>query len=250
HVQLRGGAHAEAIAAADRAREVALALGLQEPARALGFHGEARAYVGDVGGIAELERAVRMLVEEGAGWESGGGLNNLAIARYPLQGPAPSLAAFEEAVQFCEQRGLVELATGIESNCPLLLVELGRTEQAFERATKSAAALEASGSTQFLLEVCCAGLVIQLARGESVDFGEVDSLVESARPIGSADVKLLTLATAASAYLRSVPPLARTLLDEADRTSGTHETPYYARQLPAMVRTALAADDLALAERL
>src|SRR5207248_922299 len=41
-----------------------------------------------------------------------------------------------------------------------------------------------------------------------------------------------------------------TLLDEADRTSGTHETPYYARQLPAMVRTALAADDLALAERL
>jgi hypothetical protein len=43
---------------------------------------------------------------------------------------------------------------------------------------------------------------------------------------------------------------ARALLAEIEQTAGVRETPYYARQLPAMLRTALAAGDPALAKRL
>jgi hypothetical protein len=61
------GAYAEAMAAADRAATLAEALGLPEPARALGYRGYARAYLGDADGLAEMERAVALLVERGAG---------------------------------------------------------------------------------------------------------------------------------------------------------------------------------------
>src|SRR5919204_6482861 len=81
-------------------------LGLPEPARALGYRGAARAFLGDAGGLVEMERALALLLERGAGQEAAVLQNNLAITRYPLQGAARSLAAFEDAIIFCEQRGL------------------------------------------------------------------------------------------------------------------------------------------------
>ena len=45
--------------------------------------------------------------------------NNLSIARYPLQGPARSLADLEQGIAFCEQRGLAEVAaTGSRPTAP------------------------------------------------------------------------------------------------------------------------------------
>ena len=46
------------------------------------------------------------------------------------------------------------------------------------------------------------------------------------------------------------PERASALLAELEQATGARETPYYARQLAAMVRTALAAGDAALAKRL
>jgi class 3 adenylate cyclase len=127
------GAYPEALVAADGARALAERLGLPEPARALGYRGYARVYLGDAIGIAEMERALALLIQQGAGRDAGILQNNLPIARYPLQGPARSLADFEEGIAFCEQRGLAEVAGNLHGNCPLLLAELGRSEQALER---------------------------------------------------------------------------------------------------------------------
>jgi class 3 adenylate cyclase len=251
HVQVRAGAYAKAIAAADRARAVAAELGLPEPARALGIRGEARAHLGDGDAIAEMELALALLIEQGAGWFSAVLQNNLVFARYPLQGPARSLAALEEAILFCRQRGLVEGATGDESNCPLFLAELGRTEEALERAATSAAALEAIGLTHFLVEPRSVSLALHLARGEHAGLVEADWLVETARAVGAADIILLALATAAAvAHAHDAPERACALLAELDQAAGTHETPWYAGQLARMVRTALGAGDPALARRL
>jgi hypothetical protein len=250
HVQVRAGAHAEAIAAADRACAVAEELGLPAPARALAFRGEARAYLGDADGLAELERALAVLIEQGAGWEAGGAKNNLAIARYPLQGPARALAEFEEAIVFAKQRGLAELAAFTDSNCPLLLAELGRTDEALERAANSAVALEASGLTHALVEPRSVELAVHLARGEQRELVEAEWLVETARAVGAADVMPQALATAAGAHAYGTPERACVLLVELEQAASTHATPYYARQLPGMVRTALAARDPALAGRL
>jgi hypothetical protein len=102
------GAYAEAIAAAERALSLAEQLALPPPPRALGARGFARAGLGEREGIAEAEQALTLLVEQGAGHHAAALMNNLALARLPLEGPATSLAACEQAIPFCEQRGLAE----------------------------------------------------------------------------------------------------------------------------------------------
>jgi hypothetical protein len=62
---------------------------------------------------------------------------------------------------------------------------------------------------------------------------------------------VIALAPAATAALgEGRPDTTSTLLGELERTAGTRATSYYARQLPAMLRTAYAAGDPALARRL
>ncbi len=250
NAQMIDGAYAEAIAAADRAHALAETLGLPEPARALGYRGYARVYLGDADGLAEMERALALLVELGAGRDAAIQQNNLAIARYPLHGPARSLADFDEGIAFCEQRGLVESAAQLEASCPGLLAELGRPEEALERAGRLAASLEASGITHALNEVRAVEVASRVSRGEQGASAEIDWLIETARAIGAVDIVALALGSAAAALVAKAPDRARALLAELEQPVGAHETPYYARQLAAMVRTALAAGDPALAKRL
>ena len=172
----------EAIAAADRACALAKRLACRSQPGRSPLAATARAYRGDPDGLAEMERALPMLIEQGAGNQAATLQNNLAIARYPLQGPARSLADFEQGIAFCEQRGLTNLAETMEADCPGLLVELGRPEEALERAGALAAAVEASGATWMLSWVRALELATHLARGEAEGAtGIADWLVEAAR---------------------------------------------------------------------
>jgi class 3 adenylate cyclase/tetratricopeptide (TPR) repeat protein len=245
------GAYAEAIAIGDRALALTEKLGLPEPARALGFRGFARVYFGDADGLDEMEWALDMLIESGASRDAAILRNNIAVARYPLQGPARSLAAFEEGIAFCEQRGLVESASVLEANGPGLLVELGRPEEGLERARRLAVAFEPSGIKQLLIEVRTVEVVTMIARGDRDSSpAEATWLVEAARESGAADQLVLGLAAAAAALVAVEPERACSLLAELEQAVGTRQTTYYARQLSSMLRTALAAGDGPLAERL
>jgi tetratricopeptide (TPR) repeat protein len=244
------GAYPEAIVAADRAGALTETLGLPEPARALGYRGFARVYLGDADGLAEMERALTLLLEQEAGQDVAALQNNLAMASYPLQGPARMLTDLEEAVAFCEQRGLAEAAAVCEDNFPGLLVELGRPEEALERASRLAAVAEGRGRTRSLIELRSIELASHLARGESVASSAGAALVERARIEGTAEMVVLGLAPAAAAVAAEAPDQASALLDELESARGTHEVIYFAKQLPAMVRTALAAGDPAVADRL
>ena len=251
HVQVRAGSYAEAVTAADRACANADTLGLPDPVRAHMFRGEARACLGDADGISEMERALAQLIEQGAGWEAAVVQNNLIFARYPFDGPARSLAGFEEAIRFCRQRGLLEGVIGYESSCPLLLAELGRPDEALERAARFAAASEPTGLTQWLAEPRAVTIALHLARGELDDLDHVDWLVNTARAVGVVDVTVYSLASAAAlANAHGLPGPACELLAEIEQAPGTRETPDYARQLAGMVRTALAAASPATAQRL
>jgi class 3 adenylate cyclase len=245
------GDYAEAIAAADRALALAKTLGLPEPARALHYRGNARAQLGDADGLAEMERALALLLEQGAGQDAASLQNDLAIVRYPLEGPVRSLAAFEQALAFCDQRGLSYVAAHIEADCPGLLVELGRPEQALERAHRLTVTLEASGATHPLAWMRAFELATHLARGEAEAAGIADWLVATVQTETAPAAIVEVHAAAATARLAAgLYEEARALLAEIAQTAGARETPYYARQLPAMVRTALAAGDPALAKRL
>jgi hypothetical protein len=245
-----GGAYREAIAAADRACALAEIFGLPEPARAVGYSGYARVYLGDEEGLAEMERALSMLVESGVGQDAAVLQNNLAIARYPLQGPARSLAAFEEGIAFCDVRGLAQAAAFIGANCPGLLAELGRPEEAMERAAGLTAAMEGSGNAQDPCEVRASELALRLSRGGRGVPEEIQWLISTARTVRHAEVSGLALAVAAAALAPEAPEGASLLLTELERLQGVRETPYYARQLPGMIRTALASRDPELAQRL
>ena len=108
------GAHSEAMVSADQAIALAERLGLPEPTRALVARGMVRAELGDSEGLAEMERALALLIEQGAGHDAANLQNNLAIASYPLEGPARSLATFEQGIAFCKQRGLAGMAAQLE----------------------------------------------------------------------------------------------------------------------------------------
>jgi tetratricopeptide (TPR) repeat protein len=246
------GAYDQAIAAADRACALAERLGVPEPRGAIERRGMARAYLGDPDGLVEMERALSLLVEQGEGSEAAVTQNNLAIARYPLQGPGRSLADFEHGIAFSEQRGLTSQAETMKADCPGLLVELGRPEEALERAGAVAVAAEASGATWVLTWVRALELGTHLARGEvEGSSGTADWVVEAVRPQKQADVTVEALAPVAAARLAAGDPdRARALLTEIEQTHGVGRVPYYARQLGAMLRTALAAGDPDLARRL
>jgi class 3 adenylate cyclase/tetratricopeptide (TPR) repeat protein len=250
HVQVRAGAYAEAIGAADLALNAAANLGIPEAAWALAYHGEARALLGDEDGFGEMEHAVALLIEQGRAWESAAIRMNLAIAHYPVVGPSHFLAAVEETIEFCQQRGLVEMATFLQSNCPLPLVELGRTDEALERARTAALALEASEARHGLVEPRAVELALQHARGDQPSTVEVDWLVDTARGVGAADVVAFSLSPAAAALVSEAPDRAHALLTELHATPGTHQTSYYARALAGMVRTALVTGDRTLANML
>jgi tetratricopeptide (TPR) repeat protein len=235
--QFLAGAYGEAIATAGRAIALAERLGVPVPARALGRRGDARAYLGDSDGIAEMERALALLVAQGEGQAAASLQNNLAIARYPLEGPARSLAAFEQGIAFCEQRGLADSAAWLEADCPGLLVELGRPEEALKWAGRLAAAVEASGTTHLLIWVRALELATCLARGETQMPGSADWLIETARAAGTAAVIVEALAAAAAARLSAgLHDQARTLLAELEQVPGARETSYYARRLAGMLR--------------
>ncbi len=194
------------IVTAEQALSLAERRGLAVPARALGEHGLARAELGDADGLAEAEKALALLLEQGAGRAAAVLQNNLALARYPLQGPARSLAAFEEGIAFSEERGLAEVAAVLEGNCPGLLVELGHSEEALGRAGRLAAQAEASGDVQTLIELRAVELATRLAQGEREPSpAAADWLVET-READFADVSLFALAAAAAAQLAAHQP--------------------------------------------
>jgi tetratricopeptide (TPR) repeat protein len=250
--QFLAGSYGEAIAAADRACALAETLGVPEPARAVSRRGFSRAMLGDSDGLTEMERALPLLLEQGGGDEAAATQNNIAIARYPLEGPARSLAAFEQAIAFCEQRGLADMAAQLECDCPGLLVELARPEEALERAGRLAAIFEASGANYRLVWVRAVEVAIHLDRGDAAVAPRlVDWLVETAHGSFAADVTVEVLGPAAAARLAlGAPDQASTLLTEIEGTQGARDLPYYSRQLAAMQRTALAAGDPELARRL
>ncbi len=95
----------------------------------------------------------------------------------------------------------------MEADCPGLLVELGRPEEALERAGALAAAAEASGATWMLIWVRALELATHLARGEAEGAtGIADWLVEAARTQATSDATVEVLAAAAAARLAAGAP--------------------------------------------
>ncbi|MEJ7790742.1 MAG: hypothetical protein WKF65_02080 [Gaiellaceae bacterium] len=245
-----GSAFPEAIAAAERALALAAALGLPEPARALGFRGVARCSLGERQGLEDMRRALALALAQGQGRAAAVLHNNLAAAVHQYEGPRAALEACREGIDFCERRGITEFALAIAGGSTTLLAELGQPEQALAEAEPLAERLEAAGDVAFI-EPRSLQLRLLAERGTHEHAPAADALVASARETGEPQTYAVAFAAAARLLLaQGRPQQARALLLELEQVAGIRADPYYASLLPELVRSTLALGDSELPARL
>jgi class 3 adenylate cyclase/tetratricopeptide (TPR) repeat protein len=229
-----------ALQGSEKALVLAAELGLPEPAFAVHIRGCARQ--GEEG-LEDLRRGVQLGLEQGLGRETAVIYGNLALAVYAAEGPQAALAAYADALAFCERRGIVDVALQNRSSIPELLSELGRTEEALAEADRVAEPLEASGDMAWIdLRALRSQLFAE--RGSAEQAGDVEALVDAARETALPVFSVIALVAAADVMLaRGRPEQARALLRELD------ELGYVGWQLRSLVGTALALEEPELAER-
>jgi hypothetical protein len=244
-------AYLEAIAAAARALELADELHLPEPTRALGFRG-ARAYLGERQGQDDMRRALALSVEQGRGRDAAILHGNLALAVWLYEGPAAALAVCLAGVEFCEQRGIVEVALWIAARSLTLLAACGQPERALAEAESLAARAEAAGDVPTLAEARSVQLRLLAESGEQERAPAAgERLAAAAGETGAAQLLALGFAAASRLLLaQGDREQATGLLCELEQAHGTRGEPYYASLLPELVRCALALKEAKLAGKL
>ena len=242
--------YVEAIAAAERALELAARLGLAEPARALGYRGVSRAYPGDAQGLADMRRALALAVDQGLGLDAATLYNNLALGTWQHEGPRAALALCAEGIDFSERRGITGWALAIAGMRPTFLAACGEAERALADVESVAAQLEAAGDST-RIEARAVQLSLLGRRGDTAEIAAAEQLVATARESGEPQMIAMAVATAALLMLlEGRGERATSLLEELEQTGGTRDDPYYAAALPELVRCALTLGDPALAARL
>jgi class 3 adenylate cyclase/tetratricopeptide (TPR) repeat protein len=245
-----GAAYVDALAAAERALELAAGLGLTEPARALGVRGYSRACLGDGQGLADMRRVLALALEQGLGVDAAILHNNLALTSWQHEGPAAALTLCDDGIRFCERRGIAAFALDIAAMRLTFLAACGDSERALADVESVAAQLEAAGSTG-ALEARAVQLGLLGRSGGGAESAAADKLVAGARETGEPQQMAMAFATAAQLWLvEGHGERATAMLDELEQASGTRDDPYYAAALPGLVRCVLTLGDPALAARL
>ena len=109
-VEMLQGRHEAAISSAERALTLADELGLERPARALGYRGSSRADLGDPLGIQDMREAIPLATLAGQGREAAILHNNLGVNLWTFEGPQAALAELATGIVFSTARGLTEMA--------------------------------------------------------------------------------------------------------------------------------------------
>jgi class 3 adenylate cyclase/tetratricopeptide (TPR) repeat protein len=249
-VYWRGANFEAAIAAAEGAVELAEELELPVPGRALGYRGLARCDLGDIGGLADTEHGLALLIAEGRGYDAATLQSNLGYVRWSFEGPGTAVADFEAAEEFATRRGLIAIAQVAESSRLSVLVEAGRLDEVLERAEALLPALEASGNGWCMTETRAIKARALVERGAG-SAGIAESALDAARAAEFHDHVIMAAIPAASDRIAAGElDSARALLVELADLPRIRDAGEYGPRLPALVRCALAAGDAGLAARL
>src|SRR5262249_61043503 len=93
-----------------------------------------------------MRRALALALEHGQGREAAILHHTLAIVSWQYEGPEPALTACREGIDFCERRGITELALGLVSESLHLLLELGHADEAIAEAEPMSARMQDAGA--------------------------------------------------------------------------------------------------------
>gem|GEM_PF-122443 len=239
-----------AIERADQTIALAARLGLDVPAKALGYRGTSRCGLGDEGGLDDMRRALALAIEQGQGLEAAVLYNNLAVDIWPIEGPAGALVTLREGVDFARERGLKTLGLEVSMANPLL--EVGAWDEVLRVAVLARGKAENLGDQLILTTVVGLEAFVLLARGRIEEASPLaERALELGRALGAVDYLPAPFSVGALAHLTTGDPEgARRLLAELEGLPEVSLTPTYAAALPQMVRTTIAVGDLDLGERL
>jgi class 3 adenylate cyclase/tetratricopeptide (TPR) repeat protein len=246
------GEYSDAIESAERTMALAKDLGLEEPAKALGYRGFGRCALGDAGGLTDMRRALDLSIERGQGREVGVWHTNLAVFLLPIEGPDPTLAMLRQGIDFVERRRITEFALNLRAESLMWLTDLGRWDEVVEAATELIEKLEATGSMVSVFDSRLALARVLALRGQAQEAVPLaEWMLEAGRRLISPDRRARALIVAALVRLSAGQrgPAAELLAELAGDAAVTRHPLFYAF-LPEAVRTAVAAGDHALAERL
>jgi tetratricopeptide (TPR) repeat protein len=175
--------------------------------------------------------------------------NNLAVVTWQFEGPGAALAACEEGIDFCERRGIAEFALIIAGMGANMLGELGRTEDALDKAGPVAQQLEAAGNIYFS-ESRGVQLSLRAERRQHQDVAGVTDFVAVARE-SDPQMGVQALSAGARALLaQGHRTQAKSLLVQLAHLPEVDAEPNYAATLPALVRAAFSLGEPELAARL
>jgi tetratricopeptide (TPR) repeat protein len=236
------GRYAAALETADRALALADELALAVPGDALGTRGFARCDLGDLGGLADVEHALDLLVSAGQGRSAATVQHNLACTRWYLEGPAAAVATLDEARVFSAGRGLVDSVLIHDASSVVFLVDNGRLDDGLAQAAAILPLLRESGNRLFEHDVLAGQAVALDERGEDA-LVPAEHALEIAR--GTSDAAYLAFAAwGAAPALISAGRIgeARELLGAVADSSG-HDHSEYGHHLPRLARAAHALED-------
>jgi class 3 adenylate cyclase/tetratricopeptide (TPR) repeat protein len=243
------GGYSEAIETADRALAIADQLGLAVPGNVLATRGFTRCYLGDLGGLAESERAFELQVAAGEGRGAATLLHNLACMRWFLEGPAPAVASLDEALVFSSARGLVEQVQIHTASRSLFLVDNGRFDEGLEQVDMVVPLLRESGNRLFEQDALAGRAVALDERGDE-GLESVERVLEIARAThDNAYLAFAAWAAAPALITAGRTSDAKELLDTVADSPG-HDHSEYCHHLPRLARAAAALDDDDLLARL
>jgi class 3 adenylate cyclase/tetratricopeptide (TPR) repeat protein len=246
------GEYSGAIQSAERTMTLAKVLGLEEPAKALGYRGFARCALGDAGGLDDMRKALDFSIERGQGRDVGVWYLNLAVFLWPIEGPAPSLAMLRQGIDFAERRRFTDYALGLRAESLMWLTDLGSWDEVVDAARALIETLEATGAQVSLFDSRMALARVLALRGlvhEALPLAEWALGAASRSMSPDRQARALTVAALVRFAAGKRQPAGEVLAQLAETPHG-RDIPLFGAFLSEAVRTALGIGDRALAERL
>jgi class 3 adenylate cyclase/tetratricopeptide (TPR) repeat protein len=217
------GDHARAIEIASEARTLSEALGWDDGlADALSLLGLERVFVGDTGGVADLERSVELARATDLGTLARV-VNALAVAHQVLGDLELAYQARLEGLRASERLGSDSLLRWYEGVLADHRFRRGEWDEAFRMADDLIGGVEAGSPNVIAWQAFAVRAEMRLARGDETGaIADADAALATGRAVG--EVQSLDFVLAAGAHVLSVAserdralPLVRELLDSLRR---------------------------------
>ena len=239
------------LALAEHAIATADALGVSPDPSALNSRGCARCDMGEVSGLDDVRRALD-IVRAGVGQVHAGEVFWGAGCEATMyEGPRAGLRVFQEGLGYAQRRGDVDYELTLRYGLVFSWEMVGEWDMVLHEAAELEPLLEAGSYSWGLAIARLYHLHVLVARGCAGEAGALaSSVADYSRREGGHTAAACATAAAAAALACGARDAARDLLELAETAYRRPGGFWWVDALPLAVRTALAAGDGALAERL